>query len=212
MNKLFSMDSPLMRKLSQFPDLILLNLLWFLCSVPLVTAGAAGTAMHAVLQKYVAGEENGIIRPFFRAFRSNFKQSTCLWLPLMAVIGLLVLDLLFLQEKAEGAQLLLWIPFLLIGAIVLILTSYAFSLIARYENDTRTVISNSFLLFSLHFFPSIAVVILNALPWVLLLLLPEVFLHTLLLWVICGFSLMGYIAEHITLPIFRKYDPKKEEE
>ena len=127
MNKLFSMDSPLMRKLSQFPDLILLNLLWFLCSVPLVTAGAAGTAMHAVLQKYVAGEENGIIRPFFRAFRSNFKQSTCLWLPLMAVIGLLVLDLLFLQEKAEGAQLLLWIPFLLIGAIVLILTSYGFS-------------------------------------------------------------------------------------
>lgn len=201
-----------MRKLSQFPDLILLNLLWFLCSVPLVTAGAAGVAMHAVLQKYVAGEENGIIRPFFRAFRSNFKQSTCLWLPLMAVIGLLVLDLLFLQEKAEGAQLLLWIPFLLIGAIVLILTSYAFPLMARYENDTRTVISNSFLLFSLHFFPSIAVVILNALPWVLLLLLPEVFVHTSLLWVICGISLMGYIAEHITLPIFRKYDPKKEEE
>lgn len=212
MNKLFSMDSPLMRKLSHFPDLILLNLLWLLCSIPIVTAGAAGVALHAVLQQYVAGEENGIIRPFFRAFRNNFKQSTRLWLPLIPILGLLLLDLLFLEEKAVGAQLLLWIPFLLIGAIVLILISYALPMIARYENDTKTIISNSFLLFSLHFLPSLVVILLNVLPWALLLLFPDVFLHTSVLWLICGFSLMAYIAEHVTLPIFKKYDPQKDEE
>ena len=211
MSKLFSMDAPLMRKLSHLPDLILLNLLWILCAIPLVTAGAATVALHAVLQQYAEGTENGIIRPFFRAFRSNFKQSTRLWLPLMALLGLLLLDFLFLMENALGAQLLLWIPFLIIGAIVAVLISYAFPLMARYENNTKTIISNAFLLFALHFFPSLAVLLLNGLPWLLLLLLPEVFLHTAALWLVIGFSLMAYIAEHIQLPIFKKYDPQQEE-
>lgn len=208
MKNIFDPDAPLMRKLSQFPDLMLLNALWILCSLPVITAGAATTALHAVLQRYVSEEENGIIRPFFRAFGKNFKQSTLLWLPLLAVVGLLVLDLLFLMEKAEGAQLLLWIPFLLIAALFSILTTYAFPLIARYENDTKTVISNAFLLFALHFFPSLAVVVLNMLPWGLLLMLPDLFVHTGALWLTFGFSLMGYIAEHIMLPIFKKYDPQ----
>lgn len=211
MNKLFSLDSPLMRKLSHLPDLILLNLLWMLCAAPIITAGAATVALHAVLQKYVAGEENGVIRPFFEAFRSNFKQSTRLWIPLVLVMGLLLLDLLFLMEKALGAQLLLWIPFLLIGTIVAVLASYAFPLMARYENDTKAIISNSFLLFSLHFVPSLAVILLNGLPWLLLVLLPDVFVQTVALWLVAGFSLMAYIAEHILLPIFKKYDPQQEE-
>lgn len=209
MKKLFDMDAPLMRKLSHFPDLILLNLLWILCSLPVITAGAATVALHAVLQRYVAGEENGIIRPFFQAFRSNFKQSTLLWLPVLLLSGLLLLDLLFLMEKAEGAQLLLWIPCLLIGAIVSVLTAYAFPLIARYENDTKTVIRNAFLLFSLHFVPSLAVIALTLLPWALLIVMPQLFLHTGALWLVFGFSLTGYIAEHIALPIFKKYDSKE---
>ena len=203
------MNSPLMRKLSQLPDLVLLNLLWIVCALPIVTVGAATTALHTVVQTYVSEEDNGVVRPFFRAFCKNFKQSTLLWLPIMLVLGLLLLDLLFLMEKAEGAQLLLWIPFLIIGAIVSILISYAFPLIARYENDTKTIISNSFLLFSLHFIPSLAVIVMNVLPWGLLLLWPEMFLKMSALWLILGAALIAYIATHIMLPIFKKYDPEE---
>ena len=209
MNKLFGMNSPLMRKLSQLPDLILLNLLWILCSVPIITVGAATTALHGVIQAYVSEENNGIVRPYFRAFRKNFKQSTGLWLPILLLLCLLVLDLLFLMEKAEGGQLLLWIPFLIIGAIVSILVSYAFPLIARYENDTKTIISNSFLLFSLHLFPSLAVIAMNILPWGLLLLWPEMFLKTGALWLVFGAALISYVGNHIMLPIFKKYDTQE---
>ena len=209
MNKLFDMDTPLMRKLSQVPDLMLLNLLWLLCSAPVVTAGAATVAMHAVLQRYVAGEENGVLRPFFDAFRKNFKQSTGLWLPMLLVIGLLLLDFLFLMEKAAGLQLLLWIPLLLIGTVVSILLAYGFPLMARYENQTGTIVSNAFLLFSLHFFPSLAAVALTLLPWLLFLLLPETFVQTGALWLLVGFSLLAYIAEHILLPIFKKYETRE---
>ncbi len=212
MNKLFSMDSPLMQKLSQLPDLIVLHLLWAICSLPVVTMGAATTALHTVVQALIQGTDHGIIRPFFRSFRENFKQSTTLWLPLSALLGLLVLDVSFLAEKAEGAMLLLWIPTLILGAIATVLVSFGFPLIARYDNDLKTVVSNSFLLFSLHFFPALAVMVLNVLPWALMILEPNLFLQTGFLWIVAGSSLPAYIADHILLPVFKKYDPKDPEE
>lgn len=212
MNKLFRVNSPLMRKLAQLPDLILLNLLWIICCLPVFTIGAATTALHTVVQKYVTEEEQGVIKPFFSAFRMNFRQSTKLWIPLCLLYILLAVDLLYLLNYAAGIALALWIPFLILGAIAAILLSYGFPLIARYDNDLKTVISNAFLLFSLHFFPSLGVIALNLLPWGLLLLEPNLFLRTSILWVFAGGSLISYIVNCILLPIFRKYDPKDPED
>lgn len=206
MNKLFDINSPLMQKLSQLPDLIVLNFLWVVCSLPMVTIGASTTALHAVTQKYVSGEENGIVKPFFRAFRKDFRQSTLLWIPVLLLVIMLIIDLMYLLYAGTGALLLLWIPFLILGVIALIIITYGFPLIARYENTTKTVISNSFLLFSLHFLPSLAAMVLNILPWVLLLLFPNVFLKTSILWIPIGGSLIAYINNHILLPIFIRYD------
>lgn len=212
MNKIFDLNSPVMQKLAQFPDLILLNVLWLIFSIPVVTIGASTTALHAVAQTYVAGEDHGIIKPFFRSFCKNFKQSTILWIPVMAFCVMLIIDLVYLLGAETGKQMLLWIPVLLLGAILLVVVSYSFPLIARYENDTKTIISNSFLLFSLHFFPSLAIMVLNALPWLLLALFPNVFVKTSILWIPVGGSLVAYINNHILLPIFKKYDPKPDEE
>lgn len=212
MRKIFGANSPLMRRLAQLPDLILLNLLWLLCCLPVFTVGAATAALHTVVQSYVAEEDNGVIKPFFKAFRANFKQSTRLFLPLLLLVVLLAVDVLFLMQKATGAQLLLWIPFLILGAIGSILIAYGFPLIARYENDLKTIISNAFLLFSLHFLPSVAVIALNVLPWALMLLEPDLFLRSILLWLPIGGSLISYISNMILLPIFKRYEPKPDQE
>ena len=44
MNRIMNVDSPVMRFLSSFADLIVVNLLLILCSLPIITAGAAVTA------------------------------------------------------------------------------------------------------------------------------------------------------------------------
>lgn len=191
MEKLFNMNSPLMRTLAKIPDLILLNFLWGICSLPVITIGAATTALHAVVQKYVSDEDQGVLKPFLSAFRKNFKQSTRLWLPLLLLTLLLAVDLLYLIEQASGLGLLLWIPFLILGAITSILISYGFPLIARYENDLKTIVSNSFLLFALHFLPSLAVIALTVFPWGLLVMDPNLFLRTSILWLFAGGSLIS---------------------
>ncbi|MBO5999901.1 MAG: YesL family protein, partial [Lachnospiraceae bacterium] len=71
MGNLFSMDSPLMKVLSRVADLLILNLLTVVCCIPVITAGAAFSAMYYVLLKMVRGEEGYIVKQYFKAFKEN---------------------------------------------------------------------------------------------------------------------------------------------
>ncbi len=87
MGRFFDLDSPLMSTLSKLADLIILNILVVICSLPLFTIGASLTAMHYVVLKMVRNEEGYIIKSFFKSFKQNFKQATIIWLILLVVIG-----------------------------------------------------------------------------------------------------------------------------
>ena len=77
----FRFDSPVMQKLALLTNLMLLNLLWLICSLPVLTAGAATTAMDAVIFQYLDGGDDSVIKPFFKAFAANFRQSTLIGIP-----------------------------------------------------------------------------------------------------------------------------------
>ena len=80
MSKLFRMDSPLMRFLTKIADLMVLNILFCVTSIPLITIGASWTALYSVTLKMVRDEEGSVSRSYFRSFRQNFRQATLLWL------------------------------------------------------------------------------------------------------------------------------------
>ena len=75
MRGVFNPDSPLMRALGVVWDLIVLNLLFLVCCIPVVTIGPAITALHYVTTK-MAGEKDGtpVVGNFFKSFRANFRQ------------------------------------------------------------------------------------------------------------------------------------------
>ena len=79
MRSIFNLDSPIMSFLSRVGDLVWLNLLTLLCCIPVVTAGAAFTALHYVSIKMVRNEEGYLTRNYFKSFRQNFIQATLLW-------------------------------------------------------------------------------------------------------------------------------------
>ena len=58
MRGVFNPDSPMMRALGVVWDLIVLNLLFLVCCIPVVTIGPAITALHYVTTK-MAGEKDG---------------------------------------------------------------------------------------------------------------------------------------------------------
>ena len=72
MRSLFNLDNPFMNLLARACDLIVANMLFLLCCLPVVTIGASTAALHKVCQDIVLDRDNVVLRPFFRAFRQNF--------------------------------------------------------------------------------------------------------------------------------------------
>ncbi len=163
MKRFFDMESPFMRALSVTADLILLNLLTILCSLPVVTLGASLAAMNDVVIRLVRGEEGYIIKGFFRAFAGNFKKGTLLGLLLLLCAALLAFDFyaaaLYIPPLRVGIAA--------IGVIVLAVAFYAFALLARYENTFSAMLKNAATLSVARFPRTLGMVAFTAVFWLL---------------------------------------------
>ena len=209
MGNIFRPDSPLMRFMMLITNLIILNVLWLLCCIPVITAGAATVAMHSVLLGYLEGKDDAVLKPFFRGFRENFKLVTPLWL-VNFLIGAVMAAEIFYLSVGDTA---LWLK-ILFGVLLFLYaaaTSYLYPLLARYQTTRKAAVFNSFALTLRHLLSSVCVVTLNALPVVLLVGFPGVFWKSVLVWTLTGFSLIAYLSLKILLPIFKRYDPSSEE-
>ena len=97
---------------SRIFELLLLNLLFVLTSLPLVTVGASMTALFAVNLKLVKNEESYIAKEYFRAFRQNLKPATISFL-LFAVMGTLFsFNIILALRSTELVYALYYFPFL----------------------------------------------------------------------------------------------------
>ena len=94
---IFRFESPVMQFIGKVADFILLNLLTLVCSLPIITFGAAYTAKYYVSMKIIRGEEGTLFKAYFKSFKENFKQATLIW-----IIQLVVLCVL----GAVGAEML----------------------------------------------------------------------------------------------------------
>ena len=103
MQKLFRYDSPFIKWVNRMGRLVFLNLLWLLCCLPIVTIGASTAAMYRIAMDLVRRREDlSIFGDFIRAFRSNFKQATLVWLILLAPCALVFMNLLMLITGGLG--------------------------------------------------------------------------------------------------------------
>ena len=85
MDRLFNMDNKFFTVMGRVADLIMLNVVFLICCLPIVTIGASLTALHYVTLKMTRNEESYIIRSFFKSFKQNFKQATVINLIMLAV-------------------------------------------------------------------------------------------------------------------------------
>ena len=92
-------DNGVTRFLGKVADFMFLNLLWIVCSIPIITIGASTTAMYSVMLKLVKNEEGYIVKGFLKAFKENFRQSTLMWL-LYLVFGIVIVVDFMLDRKS----------------------------------------------------------------------------------------------------------------
>ena len=149
----FSIDNPFFRVLWKIMNLILLDLLWLLCCLPIFTIGASTSALYYAVQKNVKNELGNTAQQFFRGFRENFKQSTLIWIVMFALCMLFSFDLTFFTNYGNDGHPLLY-PLRYMFYVVLFIEGvyflYIFPYIARFKNTTKNVLYNSTLLIIRH--------------------------------------------------------------
>ena len=84
MNRRDKLKSSLGSLLRALWDLMILNILWIVCCVPVVTFGPTSSALSRALIRMVQGESTSAVRDFFLSFRRDFGKAVVL-----GMIGLL---------------------------------------------------------------------------------------------------------------------------
>lgn len=212
MGSFFSLDSPLMRFLSRLSDIFILNVLFLLCCIPVVTIGASATALYTVTLKMARNEESYITKGFFKAFKSNFKISTMIWI-IMLVIGIILgLDYRITSTFAGTMGKIMQIAILIIGTFYTITMLYLFPYVARFVNNIKNSIKNA-LLFSILNLPyTILIAVITFAPVFVTFLTGKTLVYGLFVWVFFGFAAIAYVNSLLFRRIFAKYEPKPEED
>lgn len=214
MGNLFNMDNGFWRAMGKVADIIILNILFIICCIPIVTIGASYTALYTVMLKLVKNEESYIAKGFFKAFKANFKQATIIWLILLFAGIFLVVDL-YLTNFIEGTFMsvlhYIFIAFLFIYAAMF---SYVFPILSKFDNTIKNTIKNSLLMSIAHFPWTIVVVAVTALPIVIILFVNMNFVFGVLLpfMIFAGFAVLAFVKSHIFNRIFKRYIPGENEE
>lgn len=203
--KFLSYDTPLMQFLAKAADLMLLNILFVVCSLPVFTAGAAATAMYSVLFKLEEGKETAVVLPFLRAFKAEFGKATVLFLALLLPGILAGFGLYVLIRQPETASLGTTVLLLIPAVLYLFLVTYAFPLNAKFDAPVAQTVKNAFVLSVANLPVTIPTAILNALPVIMLLAMPDVFLKWLIIWALIGLSLTAWVNRMLLDRIFRKF-------
>lgn len=144
MGELFNLDNKFFQGLNKVIDCICLSFMWLLLCIPLVTAGAATTALYYTVNKVIRNNRSYIWKEFWHAFRVNFKQSTIVWVIVFLLYSLLAFDCYVMYQFAkQGASYgSLYIVFAVIMLFVTMWVIYLFPYLARFEIKTRLLLKN----------------------------------------------------------------------
>lgn len=207
MNRLFNIDNPIMQFISKIFDLVLLNLLFILFSIPVITAGASLSALYYVSLKILRGEDPYIWQNFFKAFRQNFKQATLVWILLLLAAVLLGMDFYIINSQDTVVFAVVRIFLWVMCGILFCIFLYIFPVISHFVCSTRQAFKNSVYMI-VGFLPY--TILMLAISGVILYLCTassRSFALVIILSGICGHSVVAYTFCIFFDRIFRKYEP-----
>lgn len=204
---MLSPDSRLMTAVRRTADLMILNLLFLFTSIPVFTIGASASALYAVAFRLGTRREQGVVRPYFQAFRQNFRQALPLWLLLLLAGGALIFNLYTLSGLSGWLRFLSF-PFALLGIVYLLAAGYVFPLTALFGNNTVGTLKNALVLGMGRLPRSLLVAAINLFPAVLALREPVTFAQAGIFWLLLYFSAAAYLCALLLRKVFAPYLPE----
>ena len=213
MGALFSPDSKFMQAMSRVGDLLMLNLAFLLTCIPVITIGAASSALYTVCFRFHTDREGKLFRTYFQAFREEFRRGTVLWLFIL-VFGAASAVNTYIIYHMQGIIQWTCLLFSVLLVLILLIHAYSFPLTSQFSSSVGNTVKTALAL-SLGYLPRSALVTaLNIFPLALLLLDLYHFLQLGVLWVTLYFAAAAYVNSIILKKVFAPYlkeEPKEDD-
>lgn len=205
MNKFLSPDNAVMQFITKIVESVYLNILWFICSIPVFTAGASTTALFYVTLKMAKDEEGNLTKAFFHSFKENFRQATKIWLLLLGAGVVLGVDgYVFYHMRFENAVWTICAAiFIVVLAAYAIILMYIFPLLSRFDNTIRAMFKNS-LFIGMRFL--LCTVLMAVIYFLMLFVVVNIFTPA----IIFGEGLCALLCSYLLSNIFKLCEDKAE--
>lgn len=171
MKGIFSYDGPIYKICELIYETCMLNILWIIGCIPIVTIGASTTALYSVYNSKISGKGYKIYSDFFKAYKKNIRQASILGtiITIMLCIGIYNMTRI---NSFKGDYV--WLQYVHIFIIfqILLISNYIFPLIDRTTMNITDIIVNAVVLAYKNIIISIINVVVLALLIVLLLFKP----------------------------------------
>ncbi len=202
--RIFSPDSPFSKAMDLVGDLILLNLCFLLCALPVVTAGASFTALYTATLAIAEGRDGNVVRRFFRGFRRNFVQATLIWAVMVLGAGMLFLFYRLILGLNVSFRFWLLAVLVLFCIVYIMVLNMVFPLLAKYENTVPGTLKNALALGLSHPFHILVMTAVTVFPLLLPAAGEELFMRGMILWILIAFSASAQINSFIVKRVFKR--------
>ena len=211
MRDFFSLDGSFSRYGTMIADALILSLMWLVFSAPIITAGAATSAMFYVSTRRIADREGYITSDFWSAFKTNFLKATGLWLIVLLVGALLSFNVwMMIADAMVNEDVSLFSGIVFMAQLIFLLqlsfiTVFLFPLNARFEMGVLQTIKNAFFMANRHMLTSFLCTLL-----VFGLIFGGLMTGGLLLVFAPG--IYALLASYMLMKIFKRYRPEMDKD
>ncbi len=188
--------------LNKLTDLVVLNFLFFICSLPIVTIGASICGLYAVSLRSVRFGDGYVIKTFFSGFKKSFIQGTIVWLFTVFFGWLLFIDFRFWTiNQSPLSKPMLAISLVMLMLYVMIL-HWLFPLIAKTKDTLPRLIRNAKSMAVGYFIPyTVACMAITMIA----VYLSVINMGMLFLMILIGFALVSYLHSFFIYKVFAKH-------
>lgn len=204
------LDNGVTRFLGKVADFMILNILWIVCSIPIITIGASTTAMYSVMLKLVKNEEGYIAKGFLKAFKDNLKQSTLIWL-LYLIFGIVIaVDFRLLGIMNPSIRTAIQVFLIFMSILLISMGIYGFALQARYENTVKNTLKNALILTVAKMPYTLLMLVITVAPVIITFLTVRTLLLGSLLWILLGVAVVVWLNSMILRKVFLIFEDAEE--
>ena len=199
-NSLFSPNNVFFRFMGRISDLMILNFLWIICSIPIVTIGASTTALYDTTLKLIDETEGYLFKNFLKSYKQNFKKATIIWIGVLFIFFIIGVNLAFwIQFKSITGYITVSIMLFMLF-LFLFTEIYLFPILSKYNKSIKDTVKYAFIL-SMKYLPySLVIMVISS----IFIGITVIFPFTILFMIFVGVAFYAYISSYLFGVIFKK--------